>query len=72
MDYQKVTVTMTDKQILTDCKPRPMYYANSYGRRLARPCLLCTKTISGTFGDLEYHALTTDIPAYEEAYTCPR
>ena len=52
---------MTGKQILTACRPKPLYYANTYGKRLARPCILCGTTIYGTFTDLESHATTADL-----------
>ena len=66
------TAIMTDKQILSECKPRALYYSNTQGKRQARPCILCGTTIIGKFADLEQHALTVDVPAYEEEYTRPR
>lgn len=67
----KATISMTDKQILTESRPRPLYYSNTMGRRQARPCILSGTVIMGRFSDLEDHARTVDIPAYEEAYTQP-
>ena len=55
------SLDMTDKQILTACRPKPLYYTNTYGKRLARPCILCGDTVMGTFADLESHALKVDL-----------
>ena len=65
----KATINMTDKQILVECRPKPLYYSTTYGRHQARPCILCGTTILGKFDDLEAHVRDTDIPAYQEQYT---
>ena len=57
------SLDMTDKQILTACRPKPQYYSNSYGKHLRRACILCGREIQGTFADLESHALTIDLTA---------
>ena len=57
----KATVDMTDRQILAECRPKPLYYSTTYGRRLARPCLLCGETIHGNFAALESHAAENDL-----------
>lgn len=60
----KATVNMTDKQVVNACKPKPVYYSNTYGRCQARPCLLCGKTIKGTLADLENDVKGSDLPKY--------
>lgn len=62
--HPKATAGMTDRQILNECRPKPLYYTNTYGKRTARPCLLCGETVPGTFEDLENHAERIDIPKY--------
>jgi len=47
---------MTDKQILSACKPKPLYYSNTQVRSMARACIVCSMTVKGKFSDLESHA----------------
>lgn len=72
MKVDRASETMTDKQILAESRPRLLTYTNSYGKRQARPCLLCGSIIQGTFLDLENHVRDMEMPVYEEQYTRPK
>ena len=58
---------LTDAQIVSKHKPKPIYYIGTEKKRIARPCLMCGDVIQGTLGTLENHVLMTH-PKVESGY----
>jgi hypothetical protein len=47
---------LTDAQIVSKHKPKPIYYIGTELKKMARPCLRCGDVIQGTLASLERHA----------------
>ena len=46
---------LTDAQIVSKHKPKPVYYKGTELKRMARPCMVCGDVIQGTLATLEHH-----------------
>ena len=46
---------LTDAQIVSKCKPKPIYYTGTEKKKMARPCIVCGDVIQGTLATLENH-----------------
>ena len=55
---KKATSKMTHAQLVTENKPKPVFYRGTEGKRLARPCMRCGVVVQGTLSDLERHVMT--------------
>jgi hypothetical protein len=58
---------LTDAQIVSKHKPKPIYYIGTEKKRMARPCLMCGDVIQGTLGTLETHVSMAH-PKVESGY----
>ena len=46
---------LTDAQIVSKHKPKPLYYTGTEKKKMARPCIVCGDVIQGTLATLENH-----------------
>jgi hypothetical protein len=46
---------LTDAQIVSKHKPKPLYYTGTEKKKMARPCIVCGEVIQGTLATLENH-----------------
>ena len=58
---------LTDAQIVSKHKPKPIYYTGTEKKKMARPCLMCGDVIQGTLATLEGHA-SRNHPRVESGY----